>query len=210
MRIIDAVKNHKGSPFNIPDCTRAELPDFFKEMGYNVGAEIGVYKGAYHDLLLKTGVKLYGVDPYGTTTDNVNNTTERQNYLYKRIVGRLAPYPNSTLIRKTSMDAVNDFKDESLDFVYIDGDHRFRYIAEDLYEWSKKVRKGGIVSGHDYTNPKSHRNYFNVQVFFVVDAYIKHFAIKNWYVIGSERGMQKENGEWEVRDTWRSFFWIKE
>ncbi len=48
------------------------------------------------------------------------------------------------------MDALEDFEDNSLDFVYIDGDHNFKHISEDIYEWTKKVRSGGIVSGHDY------------------------------------------------------------
>jgi hypothetical protein len=39
------------------------------------------------------------------------------------------------------MDALNDFEDDSLDFVYIDGNHEFPYVAEDLFHWSKKVRK---------------------------------------------------------------------
>ena len=48
------------------------------------------------------------------------------------------------------MDAVKDFKDESLDFVYIDANHGYESTKEDIREWSKKVKKGGIVSGHDY------------------------------------------------------------
>jgi predicted O-methyltransferase YrrM len=48
------------------------------------------------------------------------------------------------------MEAVKDFKDESLDFVFIDGNHQYSYVLEDITEWSKKVRSGGIVSGHDY------------------------------------------------------------
>jgi hypothetical protein len=43
-----------------------------------------------------------------------------------------------------------DFDDESLDFVYIDANHRPDFVREDIREWTKKVKKGGIVSGHDY------------------------------------------------------------
>ena len=48
------------------------------------------------------------------------------------------------------MDAVVDVADESLDFVFIDADHKYVSVCEDIREWSKKVRIGGIVSGHDY------------------------------------------------------------
>lgn len=48
------------------------------------------------------------------------------------------------------MDVVKQFKDESLDFVYIDGNHSFQHVVNDLCEWEKKVKVGGIVAGHDY------------------------------------------------------------
>ena len=48
------------------------------------------------------------------------------------------------------MDALGDFKDRSLDFVYIDGLHDFDNVMMDLIGWNRKVRSGGIISGHDY------------------------------------------------------------
>ena len=67
------------------------------------------------------------------------------------------------------MDAVKDFADKSLDFVFIDGHHGYDYIKEDIREWSKKVRKGGIVSGHDYyLTPAG-----NMGVMDAVDEYVK-------------------------------------
>jgi glycosyltransferase involved in cell wall biosynthesis len=55
------------------------------------------------------------------------------------------------------MQAVTDFADESLDFVYIDGNHQLKYVVEDIVEWTKKIKKGGIIAGHDYiyTNPRT-------------------------------------------------------
>lgn len=201
MKIIDGIK-HEGRPYEIPDCKRRQLPDFFKyDMGYKVGAEIGVYKGDFARWLCKGGLKLYGIDPWvpydGYAYSNVHRMA-RQETLYKSAKERLTPYPNCTLIRKTSMDALEDFEDGSLDFVFIDANHKFRYVAEDIVEWSKKVRKGGIVSGHDYAIKK------DLQVKFVVDAYVKAFNIKNWWVLG-----RKETIEGEHRDQYRSWMWIK-
>ena len=64
MEIIDAIKKHKGRPFEIPDCSRDDLPQFFKQMVFKVGAEIGVYKGAYTKKFLEVGLKMYGIDPW--------------------------------------------------------------------------------------------------------------------------------------------------
>jgi SAM-dependent methyltransferase len=124
-------------------------------------------------------------------------------YLYKLARRGMKGY-DCTFIRKFSMDAVQDFPDESLDFVYIDGCHQFRYIAEDVPEWSQKVRKGGIVSGHDYA--RFHPGgWAACQVAEVVDAYVKAFQIKRWYLLGNV-----EAREGEKRDKYRSWMWVKE
>ena len=102
------------------------------------------------------------------------------------------------------MEAVEGFVDESLDFVYIDGNHEFRYIAEDIYEWTKKVKKGGIVSGHDYFFTKSGTNKAHWHVAYVLRAYIGAYGIENWFVLG-----RKETIKGEKRDKWRSWMFVK-
>ena len=124
------------------------------------------------------------------------------------------------------MDAIEDFEDESLDFVYIDGHHGFRYVAEDLVEWSQKVKKGGIISGHDYAlNKKGARDPYVLQVKYVLHAFVDAFGINNFYVLGEKapkgertdgpmRGDQYYDiytykGKAQKRDRWRSWFFIK-
>ena len=48
------------------------------------------------------------------------------------------------------MEAVLDYDTGFFDFVFIDGDHKFDFVMEDLIGWARKVRSGGIVAGHDY------------------------------------------------------------
>jgi hypothetical protein len=200
MKLIDAIKG-KGRPFEIPDASRDDLPEFFTQMGFKTGAEIGVYKGDFTQKLCKPGLKVYAIDPWfgypGTTQG-------RQDTLYEHTKKALSPYPNCIIVRKTSMEAVNDFPDNSLDFVYIDADHEFRYIAEDLAEWTKKVRPGGIVSGHDYFFVARGTGLTNWHVAYVLKAYVGAFNIPSWYLIGS-----KETKPGEKRDKWRSWFFIK-
>ena len=179
MKLFDALKE-KGNPYWIPDSSRDDLPEFFRQLGFKTGVEIGVDEGEYTESFAKAGLIIYGVDPWKVYEDYNNRENQPElDSKYDRTRIRLAPYPNGNIIRKTSMDALADFKDNSLDFVYIDGNHQFRYVAEDLYEWTKKIRKGGIVSGHDYDTEG--RNRF---VSFVLEAYLKSYGIDNWYVIG--------------------------
>lgn len=204
MKLKDALKM-KGGPFEIPDCSRDDLPEFFWEKGFKVGAEVGVYKGEFSEKLSKVGLKLYAIDPWIVYKDYDNpRGQKRLDFQYEHTKRVLAPYSNCKIIRKTSMDALEDFKDESLDFVYIDANHDFRYIAEDLSEWTKKVKKGGIVSGHDYFFTKTKTGQPHWHVAYVLKAYINCFGIENWYVLG-----RKETVRGEKRDKWRSWMFVK-
>jgi hypothetical protein len=53
-------------------------------------------------------------------------------------------------IRKYSGEAAKLFDDESLDFVYIDADHREEFVQQDILLWLPKVKKSGAIAGHDY------------------------------------------------------------
>ena len=50
----------------------------------------------------------------------------------------------------TSKEASKMFDDKSLDIVFIDADHRYKSVKEDIELWLPKIRKGGVISGHDY------------------------------------------------------------
>jgi len=55
-----------------------------------------------------------------------------------------------TAVRMTSVEAAATYADNSLDFVFIDADHAYESVREDIIAWWPKVKKGGIISGHDY------------------------------------------------------------
>lgn len=192
MQLTEAIKT-SGHPFEIPDCSRDDLPAFFVGLGFKVGAEIGVLRGEFSKAFCEAGLQLFAIDVWSNKNDfaSAKNT--------------LQPYPNVTLVKKDSMEAANDFPDASLDFVYIDANHEFRYIAQDLDEWTKKVRSGGVVAGHDFFYAKNRGpNRENWHVPQVLKAYVEAFAIPNWYVLGS-----KQANPGEKRDKWRSWMFVK-
>jgi len=55
-----------------------------------------------------------------------------------------------TPFRMTSLEGAMEFKDESLDFVFIDAAHDYQSVKEDIEAWYPKVKEGGVISGHDY------------------------------------------------------------
>lgn len=150
--------NIKTDIIEIPNVTRDDLAELFHELDYKVGVEVGVAAGDYSAVILRANPqlkKMYGVDPfqpYKGYKDFVRLGTFDS--LEKKAENLLSGFTNYTFIKEFSVDAVKQFEDESLDFVYIDGNHAEPYVSQDIDIWSKKVRKGGIVSGHDYARIK--------------------------------------------------------
>lgn len=59
------------------------------------------------------------------------------------------------ILRGDSIDQAQNVEDESLDFVFIDADHSFPAVTTDINAWTPKVKRGGIIGGHDYDNKDS-------------------------------------------------------
>jgi len=183
---IEACINAPGR-VEIPDGNRVDLARLFGELGFRTGAEVGVEKGKYSEVLCQKnpGVKLYAIDAWQTFPayrDHVTN--EELEYFRAETVTRLAPY-GCIVIKGLSTEVATRFDDESLDFVYIDGGHDFANVASDLSAWNKKVRPGGVVSGHDYTK-KPGSGALN-EVVEVVDAWMKAKNIHPWFVLKGDR-----------------------
>ena len=141
---------------------RTELAKYFAKLGFTKGAEIGVYLGYYSGVLLDNipDLELLCVDSW-----DKHIWRERA---YAVAVEVLSRYAGAKILRGSSMNIVKTVLSESLDFVFIDADHSYQSVKNDIQEWSKKVRHGGIVSGHDYLLGRQ-----TVQVIQAVDEYIK-------------------------------------
>lgn len=131
---------------------RTELAQYMNSLGFKKGVEVGVARGDNAEMLCREipGLVLWCVDPWCEYRGNNRGGSQRKHdNNYNQTVTRLKPY-NVMIIKDTSLNAVGLFKDESLDFVYIDGNHDYKFVLEDIQAWYPKVKKGGIVSGHDY------------------------------------------------------------
>jgi hypothetical protein len=131
--------------------TRQHLAELFGELNFNLGAEIGVRLGRFSKKLCdkNPNLKLYCIDPWMGYNSKYGDA--RQEKIYVEFLRRMVGYGERIeVIRKTSMDAVPMFDDRSLDFVFIDGNHKFDFVMMDILHWTQKVKRGGIIMCHDF------------------------------------------------------------
>ena len=166
-------------PVRIKGFTREKLARLFAELGYTAGAEVGVAEGHFSRTLCENipGVQLYCCDLWDTYYRDTTKLKDRrmQDNALALAHEKLDQY-NTHFIRKASMDAVREIADRSLDFVYIDADHSFDFTMQDLIEWSRKVRRGGIVAGHDWYK------FRGAGVVEAVNAYTNAHQINEWFI----------------------------
>ena len=112
-------------------------------------AEIGVCYGVLSESILSNNpdCKLYCVDPYISYSeyeDSCNN--EVGDKLYNEVKTRLHDKFGDRVkfVRKYSVEGAKEVESD-LDFVYIDGNHKYSYVMDDLRSWYPKVKEGGII-----------------------------------------------------------------
>lgn len=124
--------------------SRLDLPSILPVGG--VGVELGVAAGYYSNIILERSKlkKLYSVDVWCDHHDDAE---------YRVACDRLAKHGDrSTIIRAFFVDAIDQFEDNYFDFIYIDA---YAHLGQEggslMRNWYPKLKKGGIMGGHDYT-----------------------------------------------------------
>lgn len=76
--------------------------------------------------------------------------------LYGLFTLNLETFNVSNLVNPLMMNSVTaseEFEKETVDVVFIDANHSYEAVRDDLRAWWPKIKKGGIMTGHDYFNP---------------------------------------------------------
>lgn len=125
--------------------TRYEFPTIINQYKLEVGAEIGTDAGYFSYYLLKhSKIKLlYSVDQWKGSYQNHKLEAEKS----------LAYFgPRSKILHMSSEQAANWMKQNNilLDWVYIDANHRYKYVKQDIELWYPLIRSGGVLAGHDW------------------------------------------------------------
>jgi hypothetical protein len=136
-----------------------------------VGAEIGVASGVNAEKILKflNMRQLILIDPWERAIDNKTNDNNQKYLFHKnRYETTFAKFSNNSkvkIIKDFSIEAAKMFDDYYFDFIYIDGDHSYEAVINDLYAYYPKLKKFGVLCGDDYGHPSGLGVIEAVQVF---------------------------------------------
>ena len=165
------------------------FPLFLQALGHNgTAVEIGVAEGNYSRIFLDLWPGRYvmvdrwcHIDGYD---DVMNGPDAEHQARYRQAMTVASEFADRCrVLRMDSATAAAHFDDASLDFVYIDGDHSVEGCTRDILAWAPKVKRGGVLAGHDYYD----RHPFGVRT--AVNRCINgpcgvtHEACPSWWVV---------------------------
>jgi hypothetical protein len=124
---------------------------------FSIGAEVGVWEGQTAETLLalKPDLVLHMIDPWesGDSKSTMLRKVNLDDFAKAEKTARDKTErfkPRSIIHRMNSLDAAKLFDDGFFDFVFIDAEHTYEHVLQDVRTWYPKVRAGGILCGHDY------------------------------------------------------------
>lgn len=132
-----------------------------------VCVEIGVHLGEFSQAILDitNPKKLYLIDPWQNETSKLYNNTwygnvgqQEMDSRYQKVCLRFSKEIDSgqiVICKNFSIKVLSFMKDNTLDWVYIDGNHMYDFVKIDLEIALAKIKPGGYITGDDYREPKN-------------------------------------------------------
>ena len=121
--------------------------------------EIGTWKGKSAVYMgekiqaAQKNIKFYTIDTFDMTESNDHFGLIDVDDLYDEAAKNINPVNDFVeIIKGNSHEIYDNFKDESIDFLFIDGSHQYEDVKKDLELWFPKMKPNGIISGHDYNH----------------------------------------------------------
>jgi len=163
---------------------RALKPNILVELGTYTGTSFFSFCQAVDALGLNT--KCYSVDLW---EGDIHMGKFRPSLYDKTLAYKNEHYPNAIFIRKLFDDAVNDFSNNSIDLLHIDGTHTYEAVERDFNTWQPKLSNRGVVLFHDtnvnLNNIGKNAKNFGVNIFFnSIKANYPHIEFKHCYGLG--------------------------
>ena len=119
-------------------------------------AEVGSWKGMSTSVIAKTvkpfNGRVFAIDHWQGSEGVPEHKQAETNDMLSTFRHNMGVLGISDIIYPMVMNsetAASIFQDNSLDMVFIDADHRYSQVKSDIERWLPKLKKGGIICGHD-------------------------------------------------------------
>jgi len=120
-----------------------------KAYGVEVAVDVGVYKGKTTAVLCLAAQKVISVDDWlGEDEGSKPFYSDDVFQIFQDNMKNAGFHPE--VMKMKSVEAAKLLAPESVDFVYIDADHSYSAVGADILAWLPKIRRGGIIGGHDW------------------------------------------------------------
>lgn len=128
----------------------AELPPGFCRV-----VEVGVHRGALSAALLeaRSDLMLYMVDSW-TPTPVYRGDRRADRAAVEKVIERYLM--RVIVVAADSLKAATLLSDHTFDLVFIDADHSYEAVRADILAWRPKVKRGGVLGGHDYRSDEGY------------------------------------------------------
>lgn len=129
------------------------LIETIKQFDLKVGVEIGVKRGENIKKVLQAcpNFHFYAVDCWDPKLQYINWAKGAQSVNEKFFNKLNRTYPDRiTKLKGYSAEMSKMIGDNSVDLIFVDGDHSFEGCTADIELWYPKLKLGGFIAGHDY------------------------------------------------------------
>lgn len=119
------------------------------EVGSWLGRSISYF--AVESKIKNKDIKCYCVDIWEPYHEIPNHHLFQNDNAYNQFLTNISKVKDVIEpVRGKSEDVSKEFQDEYFDFIFIDAAHDYDNVMKDLNAWYPKLKKNGIIGGHDY------------------------------------------------------------
>lgn len=169
------------------------LEMFMTEQGYKSFVEVGCKEGRTTGHILKSvpGSYAVAIDPWmaqDASDDPTKETYKEWDFskIEAEFWANVGENARVKMRRETSEEAAKAMADGAFDLVFIDALHDYEHVKQDIALWWPKVRRGGIISGHDFNHKWTGVERAVAEAFSLMHVGVHQDSV--WYVIKVDEG----------------------
>jgi FkbM family methyltransferase len=114
--------------------------------------EIGSFKGRSSRAIAVVAKSLICIDTFSNNALGDEHANKKSTY--EDFINNTKDIDNITIIKEKSQLAHRSIPNNSIDFIFIDGDHSYNGVTSDIKNYLPKLKYNGVIAFHDYYKNK--------------------------------------------------------